>query len=156
MRIKIFALLTSFLCTTAAFAGSFKDNGNGIVTDQTTNLMWQQCPYGLSGAGCATATSSQITWDNSIVYCEGLLLGGYKDWRLPNVKELKSIAEITTYGPAIDTTYFPNTASENYWSSTSCARNTTFAWYVNFNEGYAWNTSKTNILTYHVRCVRGQ
>lgn len=31
------------------------------------------------------------TWEYAITYYEGLSLGGYSDWRLPNIKELKSM-----------------------------------------------------------------
>ncbi len=140
-----------------ANAGSFTAGTGtlaGTVTDNTTNLMWQQCSDGLSGAGCATGAAAVVTWDNAIFYCEGLSLGGFTDWRLPNIKDLKSIADMTTANPAINATYFPNTQSSNYWSSTGYAPNTTNAWDVSFSDGNTNANNKTS--TYYVRCVRGQ
>ncbi len=116
--------------------------------------MWQQCSDGLSGANCATGTAATATWDNALAYCEALSLGGFDDWRLPNVKELKSIVDVTTYNPAINITYFPNTIASDYWSSTSYVAITTYAWVVYFDVGNASNYGKTN--TVYVRCVRGQ
>jgi len=127
----------------------------GTVTDNTTNLMWLQCSDGLSGADCATGTAVTVTWDNAIAVCESLSFGGFTDWRLPTVKELKTIADMTKSSPAIDAFYFPNTVASFYWSSTSYAWDATnYALYVNFNDGHPYGTSKTG--TYYTRCVRGQ
>ncbi len=45
------------------------------------------------------------------------------------------------------------TQSNNYWSSTTYAPNTSNAWNVNFNDGNVNNNNKTN--NNYVRCVSG-
>lgn len=125
---------------------SFVDNSDGTVTDTATWLMWQQDD---SGAG--------MDWETSLAWAEDLELGGYSDWRLPNIKELYSIVDYThspnavnpdNPGPAIDMAFFnitemPEDSSAYnpdygyYWTSTSAYFNeqeTThaFAWYVAF------------------------
>ena len=45
-----------------------------------------------------------------------------------------------------------NSTSNNYWSSTTNANNTSNAWVVNFNNGNTNNNNKSN--TNNVRCVR--
>ena len=154
MRTILFTLLTVFICANAVCAGSFTVSGNGTITDTTTNLMWQQCTYGLSDANCATGAASTITWEASIVYCEALSLAGFTDWRLPNIKELRTIVDSTTHSPAINAVYFPNTDLSRYWSSTSSAADTAAALFVNFGLGTAGGLDKTTL--YSVRCVRGQ
>ena len=57
------------------------DNGDGTITDTTTGLMWQQ------------STQEDMDWESVISYCESLTLGGYNDWRLPNINELKSLVD---------------------------------------------------------------
>ena len=63
---------------------SFTDNGDGTITDNATGLMWQQADDGTTR-----------DWENALSYAEGLSLGGYDDWRLPNAKELHSILDYT-------------------------------------------------------------
>ncbi len=137
------ALLSCFLiliCYGTSFAG-FTDNGNGTVTDTRTGLMWQQ------------GKPDKMKWENALEYCENLRLGGKNDWRLPTIKELVSIVKEGKLDPAIDTKYFPNTASSWYWSSSTDASDPEDAWHMGFLYGYVKHNTKSN--TYYVRCVRG-
>ena len=119
----------------------FVDNGNGTVTDKSTGLMWQQ----------ATAPG-EYTWREALSYCENLTLAGYTDWRLPSVKELRSIVDYSVYNPAINTRYFPDTLHFYYWSSTPNAYNT-YAWGIYFYQGDDSYQNKAD--PYYVRAVRG-
>lgn len=74
---------------------TFKDNGDGTVTDENTGLMWQQTPP-IEG----------MTWAQAKEYCENLEFGGYSDWRLPTLKELFSISNFSEGWPYIDSEYF--------------------------------------------------
>jgi hypothetical protein len=105
---------------------SFTDNGNGTVTDNNTGFMWQKQDDGIAynwyqASGTYDASYNPSSQD----VCGSLSLSGYSDWRLPTKKELMSIMNysIPYPGPTINTTYFPNTKSSFYWSST------TFAYY---------------------------
>jgi hypothetical protein len=82
----------------AAF--SYRDNGDGTVTDLNTGLVWQQTPD----------FDRRMSWYEALEYADALTLAGYDDWRLPTIKELTSIAafdgSIETYTPYLDTRYF--------------------------------------------------
>ena len=134
----------------------FTDNGDGTVTDSVTGLTWQQ-----------DDDAVVKTWEEALNYCESLELPtGQTDWRLPNIKELRSIVDTTVHGPAINLTFFPNTNFGDYWSST---HGWTYshhgggyvpagAWSISFsiadeNDGYV-NRAPTTSNTY-ARCVRG-
>ncbi|MBN1277277.1 MAG: DUF1566 domain-containing protein, partial [Deltaproteobacteria bacterium] len=61
--------------------------------------MWQK----------ATAPGT-YTWEHALDYCEELSLGERTDWRLPNIKELRSLVDYSNYDPAISDK-FPDTKS---------------------------------------------
>jgi len=105
------------------------DNGDGTVSDTETGLMWQQ------------AEAGSMNWEEALNYCENLVLptGGYDDWRLPDRNELQSLIDYDYYDPAIfnhnvngENKYFPGVLSSYYWSSTTYAYNTSYAWRVPF------------------------
>jgi len=120
---------------------SYTDNGNGTVTDTSTGLMWQQ------------DGSNHKNWKDALAYCEDLGLGDYTDWRLPTIKEIKSLVDDSRYNPAINITFFSSTVSSVYWSSTTNADDTNNAWGVNFYDGYDDYYYKSD--SYYVRAVRG-
>ena len=85
---KIF-LLSTLVCMLTFFSFSiahseerFIDNGDGTVTDTSTNLMW-----------AASDNMGNITWHDAKIYCENPPIAGYKysDWRMPTIKELKTL-----------------------------------------------------------------
>jgi len=123
---------------------SFTDLGNGVVRDNVTGLEWQQ-----------DTAPGTYTWDQANTYCENLTLGGRSDWRLPTIKELSMLVDSSRPypGPTINTTYFPNTQSSYYWSSTTNAYYPDYAWSVNFFLGYMPNDGKSS--GNYVRAVRG-
>jgi len=113
-----------------------------IVTDNATKRQWQDD---------ATAASTSLTWQAAIDHCEALTLGDHSDWRLPNIRELKSITDKSKSNPAIFSA-FQNTVSNGYWSSTTFAGSARFAWVVNFNFGNGSSSHKGS--GNYVRCVR--
>ena len=140
------SLLTIIFLLTFSFsllqAGTLTRDSNGIVTDSSTNLMWQD-----------DITSVSKAWNDAIAYCEALNLGGYNDWRLPNINELLSIIDISKINPAIKENIFTHITSSNYWSSSIGVSGTSNAWYVYFYNGYTGSNTKSN--SSYVRCTRG-
>ena len=119
-------------------------SGKNVVVDLNTGLMWQQ-----------TIPTTTRNWSAAGSYCSGLTYAGYDDWRLPTPKELLTIVDNSRYNPAIDTTYFPNTPSNYFWSSSTFVFLTDYAdyaWDVGFSYGNVRNDDKSN--TFYVRCVR--
>ncbi len=114
-----------------------------IVTDNVTGLQWQR-----------TLSIGTYTWTNAVTYCADLDYGGYSDWRLPTAPELETLPDYGRSHPEIDTTIFPDTPSEMFWTSSSVANDSTSAWYVYFANNYMSYTSKTATNIY-ARCVRG-
>ena len=118
-----------------------RDADTGIVTDTSSQLMWQD-----------DAIGTDTTWQNAIERCETLTLGSYSDWRLPNINELKSIVDRSKVYPAIVTGFVNTSSSGYYWSSTTYEGHKSRAWGVGFYGGGVGNGPKGN--SGYVRCVR--
>ncbi|MDX1956958.1 MAG: DUF1566 domain-containing protein [Leptospiraceae bacterium] len=133
---------------------SYTDNGDGTVMDNATGLLWQRCSVGQSGASCVTGSATTMTWATATgTTCTSLTTAG-RTWRLPTSVELETLPNYGTINPAINTGFFPNTVSADYWSSTSNSITSIDAWFVIFNVGYLNSNNKTN--NNRVRCVSGQ
>jgi len=130
----------------------FTDNINGTVTDNLTGLIW------LKDANCF----GERTWVQALADCNGLNSGECGltdgsvagDWRLPNSNELASLLHKGYYDPAVPNTAgtgqwtagdpFNSLQSNVYWSSTTYAVSTDYAWYVNLYDGFVGLGIKTN------------
>ena len=132
-------LLITIGLSVSIWANFTRDNNTKIVTDNSTKLQWQD------------NESVSKKWTDAIDYCEALTLGGYNDWRLPNLNELRSIVDRSKSNPAIDST-FKNVVSYYYWSSSTVVGYEDGAWGVYFDYGYDDWDDKSN--EYYVRCVR--
>lgn len=117
-----------------------RDSSNGIVYDQRTGLEWADQPF------------DSKTWTNALSTCSALTYGGYSDWRLPNIKELNSIAYRSTSASALSSV-FENKVNSFLWSSTTYQITKTDAWGVDFTTGKGMTATKTG-SKYYI-CVRG-
>ena len=117
-------------------------NPDGTLTDTQTGLVWQ-----------ADAPTQPMTWESALEYCNQLRLAGQNDWRLPNIRELRSLSDDRFAEPSLDISFFPNTHANAAWSSTTQSNRSTRAWYVDFHTGLVTYSEKTEQL--HVRAVRG-
>jgi len=108
----------------------FKDNGD-TITDLLTGLMW---------AKDADLQGGQKTWEEALRYIEYMnkdAIFGYKDWRLPNINELKSLINDgqTNNASWLNSQGFENVRNLFYWSSTTYAADTGRAWILYMEGG---------------------
>ena len=83
------------------------------------NLVWQRCSLGQTwnGSTCDGDADSS-TWIDALQAGSALQEASGGDWRLPNIKELVSLAVYdSSESAAVLTSTFPNTAAGSYWSS---------------------------------------
>lgn len=132
----------------------FVDNTDNTISDNATGLMWKKCGEGQSGSDCSGGSATTPDWTTALSTCEADTTAGHTDWRLPNRNELLSIVSLATVNPAIDTSFFPNTQSDFYWSSSTYQGpgSESLAWNVAFDYGGVDANSKG--IGYYVRCVR--
>ena len=149
---------------------SYKDNGDGTVTDLVTGLMWQK------------DMGDKVAFEKAFKIAKKSKLAGYSDWRVPTIKELYSLINFTgSHGrreseckPYIDTKYFDQpfgnkskgerTIDAQTWSSTKYVgktmRNSETVFGVNFIDGRikgypTYDRRRRTDKKMHVRLVRG-
>jgi len=130
----------------------FTDNGDGTITDNATGLMWVKDPSQLGGVWGTPGSPAADSWSDAIDNCLALNCAGHQDWRLPNAKELITLIDYERLAPAIDATFFPNTQSNHYWSSSGYSDDENYEWAVDFTIGHV--EDKLRPTTQYVRPVR--
>ncbi len=120
-------------------------NGDDIVIDRATGLMW---PRDITGTG--GRNSIPAPWSEALIYANGLDFAGFTDWRIPNVLELTSLVD---FAVATWWDIFENPVSNYYWTSTTYSTITTEVYLLYFLTGELMNGSK--IGPWRVICVRG-
>ncbi len=124
-------------------------DGNGVpstppacVHDNVTGLTWE--------VKTPANKDTSYNWANATAYADtvsggaGLCgISGNGTWRVPTRHELLSIVHRGTNSPAIDTNFFPNTASNRYWTSDISPPYPADAWDVDFNNGGTYANFRT-------------
>ena len=122
-----------------------------VVRDTCTNLVWQRVPR-----------NERFIWSAALAFARDVPLGGFDDWRVPNVHELLSLVHYGRTKPALhpvfDFTPDDEIAvgnNEAYWSSTSVNNPSLkkHAWRVKFVNGDHDFVEKSQSLA--MRVVRG-
>ncbi|MEI6153557.1 MAG: DUF1566 domain-containing protein, partial [Deltaproteobacteria bacterium] len=105
------------------------------MIDNLTGLMWPK-----------NGNLSSKTWNDAIDYTKTLTLCGHSDWRLPNINELESLVNVSQSNPNtwLNTQGFTGVRTGIYWSSTTDAFNTGYAWDVDMWIGNLGYDVKTN------------
>jgi len=114
-----------------------------IVKDERQKILWEDTQH---------SQETKLNHAQAVQYCQELVLGAYKNWRLPTLQELLGIVDYTRYKPAILKEFEHVTTDSIYWSQTPYVRSSDEFWGVNFKDGASSNAS----INYdrYVRCVR--
>lgn len=116
----------------------FHDNGDGTITDRATGLMWSKADGGVGmDWQAALARVQQLNATNYL---------GHNDWRLPNAKELQSLADysrVPAISPVFQITRMSDGEYPFFWSSTTHldgppGRTGSAAVYVCFGRALGW------------------
>jgi hypothetical protein len=136
------------------------------VKDNITGLIWEGKTASGNRAGSNTYTHFDVKFGSTqadmaaatnsygyATYVNGLSLCGFTDWRLPTVEELQTIVDysVADPGPAINTTWFPNTSANAYWASSPYVGVDAYSWYVAFGSS---SVSYYRFSSNRVRLVR--
>ena len=158
------------------------NNSNGTVTDCRTGLVWLKDAACSDQAGGVTPTAGELTWYDAMKWAAGLYGGTIStpgpcnltdgssagDWRLPTKTEwmaMVAYAKKQTYSPTLTNdagtavwasgtgSAFTNVQAYSYWSSTTDANSTDFAWLVYMGNGSMNNAylKSNNVYIWPVR-----
>jgi hypothetical protein len=139
---------------------NFTDIGNGIIRDEVSGLEWEKCIEGLSGTNCNIGVNNSHVWQGHLTYCSNLSLGGFTDWRMPNILELTSIVDFTRWNQTTTLDpIFVGSPFGTYKSSTTFGSANTQHWY-NSVGNFPFLPASTSSLNNKAqaeftRCVRG-
>ena len=118
--------------------------------------MWQDDPY-TSAEKKAYGDNKKYgkagNWEYAKQYCKDLRLGGFSDWRLPNIYELVTLINNTKSKDPYAINGLQKITSGIYWSSTTVVSSPSNAWGVHFGYGDGYWDEKSD--SYYARCVRG-
>ena len=131
----------------------YQVHGDGTVTDTQTKLMWMQCSLGQDHESNCSGDAETYDWQEALEAAETYFISIYSDWRLPNIKELDSLVALDRHSPAINSTVFPNTMSERYWSSSPHYDINYNTWEISFEYGEdlgSWYRANS----FYIRLVR--
>jgi hypothetical protein len=118
----------------------YSNNGDGTVTDSITGLTWKRCAEGytfsdggttadMTDDSCTLTGTETFTWSDALAQADSI-------WRVPNIKELASLARHTDpAGTGIDIVAFPDTPPFYTWSSTYNTGRFNNVWIITFTNG---------------------
>ena len=131
----------------------FVDNTDGTATDVSLGLIWMRCSLGQTWINeTCSGDASELTWQQALQAAHGYEYAQQLGWRVPNMKELASLTERSCVRPAINEMFFPNTSSDDYWTSTPSAVDPKRAWVIAFFNSS--NSLKDKSLFVFTRLVR--
>lgn len=122
-----------------------------LAVDQLTGLIWPAQTNSPGPQSCANA-GHPMTWQEALNHVKCLNQQAYlglNSWRLPNRKELRSLADYSTANPAV-LDFSPFAAGlakgNTFWSSTTHAAVPDRAWSVSLFDGSVSGADKRNAL----------
>lgn len=120
--------------------------GEDVVRDETTALHWTRRDH--DGPG--------LSWHQAERHCATLALGGWSDWRLPEVGELRGLYDETLESPCGERTCRIPPAirlDDPYvWSATGSGSSRRV--YIDFHFGTTFAPIARSTLVRRVLCVR--
>ena len=118
------------------------------VNDAATGLTW------FENAGCHKVATD---WHSAFDFIETInneRTFGHSDWRLPTIVELESLTDMGRHSPALAARHPFANVREFYWSSTTSAYDTDYAWVLYLTDGAVGVGYKT-LPEFYIWPVRG-
>ena len=128
------------------FQPSYRDHGDGTVSDLNTGLMWQK----------GFESGDKLTFREAHAAARSSRLGGHDDWRLPTIKELYSLIDFNGNSRARPPVPYINTRFFEFRFGDEAARERLIdAQYMSCTE-YVGRTMRGNATVFGVNFADGR
>jgi hypothetical protein len=144
------------------------DNNTGLMWERYLNWRWEETtpPVGdwrpQDVFAYKDGEPRRRPYHEGVQYCKTLDLGGYDDWRMPNMKEGHTIAHYASARPTIHIKYFKDTdpglpgygdrGKGGIWAGPIGPDHNNSGWHLGFIDGHMMGYPRTGYKT--TRCVR--
>jgi len=144
------------------------DNNTGLMWERHLNWRWEKTtpPVGdwrpQDVFAYQDGEPRRRPYHEGVQYCKTLELGGYDDWRMPNMKEGHTIAHYASARPTIHIKYFKDTdpglpgygdrGKGGIWAGPIGPDHNNSGWHLGFIDGHMMGYPRTGYKT--TRCVR--
>lgn len=118
-----------------------------LFQDRRTQRTW------LNGKWLDTGA---VTWQQALDRIRKIneeKVAGYRDWRLPNIRELESLVDVTAHSPALAAGCPFHRIQEGYWSATTSLYEPRYAWVLYTKDGAVGVGYKPQ-LDFHLLAIR--
>lgn len=136
----------------------FQDHGDGTTTDTVTQLVWMTCASGQRWEmGRCLGVAGLFNWSAAQAFAREVNRGAeyfYNDWRVPQLRELASIAERQCSNPRINLAVFPGTPAGFFWTVSSRPGVGTDGSAIALSFGADGISDRSKDENHHVRLVR--
>jgi hypothetical protein len=100
-----------------------------LIHDRLTQRTWLNDKWLYTGA---------VSWQQALDHVKRInkeKAAGYQDLRLPNIRKLESLVDVTTHSPALAAQHAFHTIHEGYWSATTSLYEPRYAWVLYTKDG---------------------
>lgn len=139
-------------------AAELLSDGSFVTEDPGTGLWWTSCALDQLGASDSTPTCiaipGQFDRETARSYCSmldsvnGTGFAGKTGWRLPSIRELRTLLSYSSAPPLYESASFPGT-SGSFWADSAVSG---YDPYINFDDGSIYNMTSSA----KARCVTGE
>ena len=98
--------------------GQFELALGGLARDRENKLEWYRCSLGQRFNGSECVGEAQYEkWEDTIVIIDEVNEKSGTNWRMPTLKELRTLVIEDCGNPAVNPNVFPGILVENYWAA---------------------------------------
>jgi hypothetical protein len=100
-----------------------------LLYDRLTQRSWLNDRWLDTGA---------VTWQQALDHVKRMNKergAGHQDWRLPNIRELESLVDVSSHSPALAAGHLFHRIQEGYWSATTSLYEPRYAWVLYTKDG---------------------